>query len=172
MFYGIVDFMIFLIVSIQAFWILGTKTGLVFFRISYEAFCGLYDSVPEYMAQIEELVPWHDRINIMCKSFHQFSVANKKHFPVTSFATCPNIGTYGVDVKVVAAFLSWLRFRAGGTASTQIRKLSTIYNLWQQTRSGLRATLAPTAPKPDWLSCLTSQAHGKFILVDVGMRAP
>ena len=141
----------------------GSTTTLIIFRILYEAFCDLYESVPEYLAQIEELMPWHDRINVMCKSFHQFCVANRKHFPVTSFATCPNIGTYGVDIKVVAAFLSWLRFKTHGTSSKQIRKVSTIHNLWQQTRSGLRAALAPTTHKPDWLSCLTSHAHGKFV---------
>lgn len=141
----------------------GSTTTSIISRISYEAFCDLYESVPEYLAHIEELMPWHDRINVMCKSFHQFCVANRKHFPATSFATCPNIGTYGVDIKIVAAFLSWLRFKTHGTASKQIRKVSTIHHLWQQTRSGLRAALATTTHKPDWLSCLTSHAHGKFV---------
>lgn len=117
----------------------------------------LYESVPAYISHIEELVPWHESINLMRKKFVQFCIANKKLYKPEMFATDANIGTFAIDVTVVAAYLSWLRFTNVGKKEGFVKKVPTLHNLWQQTRSGLRTALAPGTHRPDWLSCFRLQ---------------
>jgi hypothetical protein len=62
-----------------------------------------------------------------------------------------NVGTIGTHEKVAATFLEFLRHKGGARDSPHVRKLSTVQNLWQQTKAGLRANMAAATPKPEWL---------------------
>lgn len=119
----------------------------------------LYSHLQQYVELVDTALPWHDKSNIMCDSFHQFSMACRKLFPAAMFFADPNVGTVGTHVKIVAAYLVWLRFK-GRETSSPARKASTVLNLFQQTKSGLRNQLHPDSPQPDWLS-----APPKSILV-------
>ena len=91
------------------------------FVVTWSDYCckvsaGLFKFVPSYIARIDELTSWSDRKNIMRTAFLQFCTANKKHFPASMFSHDENIGMFPVDIKVVAAFLSYLRYKGGDVA--------------------------------------------------------
>ena len=111
----------------------------------------LYSHLQQYVESVDAALPWNDKSNLMCDSFHQFSMACKKYFPAAMFFADPNVGTVGTHIKIVAAYLVWLRFK-GRDTSSPARKVSTVLNLLQQTKSGLRNQLHPDSPQPDWLS--------------------
>jgi len=116
----------------------------------------LFHSVQQYVQQVEDIVPWHDRIHTMATSFHQFSVACTKHYPAPMFCLDARIGTIGVDAKIVAAYMHWLRYKGESSLDGKgppARKVSTIQNMWQQAKSGLLSSLSPSTAKPDWLTC-------------------
>jgi hypothetical protein len=129
-----------------------------------EVSAGLFKFVPSYIARIDELTSWSDRKNIMRTAFLQFCTANKKHFLPTMFSHDKNIGMFPVDIKVVAAFLSYLRYKGGDVAPPQPKKLSTIHTNWQEVKQGLVTEFAHETTKPEWLLCLRRRPlHGKFL---------
>ena len=113
----------------------------------------LFLAVDQYARCIESILPWCDKIHSMATTFQQFSVACTKHYPSSMFAIDAELGTIGIDVKIVAAFFHHLRFKGGDIDSASARKVSTIHNMWQQTKSGLVNDLSPSFNKPDWLLC-------------------
>ena len=99
----------------------------------------------------------------MRAAFLQFCTATKKHFPQAMFGHDTNIGSFPLDIKVVCAFLSFLRYGGEDVAPAPARKLSTIHNNWQEVKQGLIAELAPGTTKPEWLLCFRRRPlYGKF----------
>jgi hypothetical protein len=124
----------------------------IYINIDIEVPEAVFQHLQQYVDAVESIVPWHDKMHIMANSFQHFSLACTQYYPASMFAHDTNIGTIGVDIKVVAAYLQWLRFKGGETLSPE-RKVSTISNLFQQTKAGLRNQMHPHTAKPDWLSC-------------------
>ena len=126
---------------------------------------GLFSCVTSYIARIDELSHWSDRKHIMRQAFLQFCVANKKHFPADCFGHDQHLGTYPLDISVVAAFLSFLRYKGGALTSVDVKKVSTIHNQWLEVKQGILAAIAPGTNKPEWLLCSPKQSiQGKLYL--------
>ena len=121
----------------------------------------LFKAIQQYAIHIEDILPWCDKINTMATTFQQFSLACTKYYPSGMFVRDKHLGTIGIDVKIVAAFLHQLRYKGADMGSAPGRKLSTIHNMWQQTKSGLVHGLSPTTTKPAWLLC----SPNKFVLL-------
>ena len=106
----------------------------------------------------------------MRQAFLQFCVANRKHFQADCFGHDQYIGTYPVNITVVAAFLSFLRYKGRDLTSADVKKVSTIHNQWLEVKQGLLAAMAPATIKPEWLVCSPKQnIHGK--LYEPGMAS-
>lgn len=98
----------------------------------------------------------------MATTFQQFSTACKHEFPASMFCHDSNLGTIGIDVKIVAAFFKWLRHKGQGADAKKNRKVSTLQNYWLHTKSGLKHGLARDTIKPEWLSC----SPGKYTILN------
>jgi hypothetical protein len=122
----------------------------VFLKVVIKA--SVFKHVAEYAALVDQVAPWHSRMNVMCKQFIQFSIACRPRFPPDYFARDDNLGTVGVHIHIAANFLHWLRFKGHASDATITRKVSTILNMFQETKSGLREQLAHSFPKPAWMT--------------------
>ena len=112
----------------------------------------MFEHIIEYAELVDQAAPWHCRMNVMCKQFVQFSIACKAKYPPNYFAHDENIGTVGIHNSIIASFLHWLRFKGNASNSSKPRKVSTILNMLQETKSGLREQLARDFQKPDWMT--------------------
>ena len=92
----------------------------------------------EYKHAVESVMPWHSQIHQMAKEFVCFSHSARKSFPKEMFQSFPGVGLVGVHEDVAAAFLFSLRTKGLGIATTNVRKLPTLKNLWWQTMAGMR----------------------------------
>lgn len=77
----------------------------------------------------------------MCKEYCQFSTQARKQFPPHYFKDFGQLGALGVHDDVIASYLCFLRFKNGPIESTDVRKISTVRNLWWQTKAGIRQAL-------------------------------
>ena len=94
-----------------------------------------------YKTNVELVMPWHDKINVMAKEFVFFSSQAKHSFEPACFQHFEGVGTIGVNEDVVGAFLWYLRTKNGPPETTDNRKCSYLKNLWWQTKAGLRQAL-------------------------------
>ena len=111
----------------------------------------MYQHMQEYVDLSDAALPWHDKSLAMAKQFAQFSLAGVGFFTKDMLSTDPNLGTFGCHSKVAGAFLSFLRYKDSSVHSKAARKVSTLSNLWLQTRTGMKLLLAAETAKPGFL---------------------
>jgi len=92
----------------------------------------------EYKHAVESVLPWHSQIHQMAKEYLYFCHSAKQSFPKDMFRFFAGVGLVGVHEDVAGAFLFSLRTKGQGTATTNVRKLPTLKNLWWQTKAGMR----------------------------------
>ena len=113
---------------------------------------GVFQHIGEYVALVDEAMPWHSRIKVMCKQFLQFSAACKKSYPPKYFAEDATLGTVGIHIDIVASYLHWLRFKGEAPTTLKTRRVTTVLNYLQETKTGLREQLGLDFIKPLWMS--------------------
>ena len=125
-----------------------------------------------------EVLPWHDKIHAMCKEYCAFSIAAQQKWPESCFANFGQLGKIAVSDEVVGAYLCFLRFKNGPRTSTNVRKLTTIRNLWWQTKAGVRQALRGSdlpnfcKPRSPEVSMVVNRLFATWHKIDIASAEP
>jgi hypothetical protein len=104
----------------------------------YDFPAGAHAHIHSYFQAVEQLLPWNDKIKQMAHQFKEFSTVAAQFMPADMFISDPALGIIGRDIKVASAFLFSLRCKQGPLSVENVRKVSTLKNMWSQTKAGLK----------------------------------
>ena len=112
----------------------------------------LFEHIHDYAKLVDEVAPWHCRIKIRAQEYLQFSKACVKHYPAHYFKEDPKLGSIGIHIDIVANWLHQLRFKGEAASSQKVRATSTVLNMLQETKVGLREHLGADFQYPPWMT--------------------